>query len=932
MPTQNGATLAFNRGVLSQLALARVDISRYRMAAAVMVNWMPRVLGSMMLRPGLAYLGATASNAQARTMPFVFSASDTARLEVTQNETRIWVNDVLVTRVAVGTTVTNGSFAANLNGWTNSSEAGASVTWEAASQVNFVGTGTTDGILDQELTVASGDQGKRHALRIVITRGPISLRVGTSQGDDSLVNQTVLNTGTHSIAFTPTGNVWIRFLSSNQNATMLASCNIEAAGTLTLPTPWQTTDLANLRWDQSADVVFVGTIGDTVEPMQFERRAVDSWSIVNYMETVLDGPFQPINITSTTLTASATFGDITLTASRAVFYPGHVGSLFRLLSVGQLVTAELAASATFSNPVEVTGVGSQRDLTISIGGTWSGTLKLQYSLGTPGTWIDVTNEGPFTGNGTWTYYDGLDNQTVYYRIGFESGGYTSGTALISLGISSGSITGVARVTGFVSSTEVNAAVLSDLGGTAATSNWYEGAWSTQNGWPGTPQLWQGRLWWFGTSIFASVSDAYNSFDDTITGGSAPIIGQFDSGPVDNIYWAIGLQQLVVGTASAEISCRSDYLGDAVTDENFNVMTGSTQGSANVNGLRLDRSGVFVQVSGSRVFSLDLDIYTYSYKSTELSLLVPDFNSAGIAQIAIQRKPDTRIHCIRNDGTAGVMVWDPAENVQAWCEVEVGGDGFIEDVSILPATGIAEDQVYYVVRRTVNGATVRYHEKWALESECAGLPVCKTVDSHVVYAGAATANLAAIAPHLVGQTVCVWGWNTVNPYVDGNGNEPGLDLGTYVVAADGSVNGLIFEGESYQVTNAVVGLAYTAQWQSMKQAFAAAMGTPLTQIKRIPRLGLILQNTHAQGIKVGNQFGEYMDDLPLADLPTVGGTLQAATDPTPPTPDVNALLVDYDQPMSAFNDVWSTDSRVCLQAASPRPCTVLAFVAELDTSG
>src|SRR6266446_8007222 len=107
MPREQTAVLAFNRGILSLLGLARVDLTRYRMAAATMVNWMARVLGSMMLRPGWAYLGATAANAFARTISFVFSATDTARIEITQGLLRFWVKDALLSRVAVTTAITN---------------------------------------------------------------------------------------------------------------------------------------------------------------------------------------------------------------------------------------------------------------------------------------------------------------------------------------------------------------------------------------------------------------------------------------------------------------------------------------------------------------------------------------------------------------------------------------------------------------------------------------------------------------------------------------------------------------------------------------------------------------------------------------------------------------------------------------------------------
>src|SRR5580698_6620788 len=154
MPQETSATLAFNRGVLSQLGLARVDLSRYRMAASQMTNWMARVLGSMTIRPGWGFLLNTAGNNQARTIPFIFGATDTARIEVTQGTSRVLVNDVPVTRNAVGTTVTNGNFIASLAGWTNSSEAGAVASWVANGQASLVGTGSNNAILDQQINVA----------------------------------------------------------------------------------------------------------------------------------------------------------------------------------------------------------------------------------------------------------------------------------------------------------------------------------------------------------------------------------------------------------------------------------------------------------------------------------------------------------------------------------------------------------------------------------------------------------------------------------------------------------------------------------------------------------------------------------------------------------------------------------------------------------
>ena len=78
---------------------------------------------------------------------------------------------------------------------------------------------------------------------------------------------------------------------------------------------------------------------------------------------------------------------------------------------------------------------------------------------------------------------------------------------------------------------------------------------------------------------------------------------------------------------------------------------------------------------------------------------PFFNGIpGIVRIAVQRQPETRLHCVRSDGTVMLMVMDKTEEVRAWHTITC--DGLIEDVCVLPALdGEEDDQVYYIVQRT-----------------------------------------------------------------------------------------------------------------------------------------------------------------------------------------------------------------------------------------
>lgn len=909
MPLQNKSLITFNRGIMSKLGLARTDIERYGLSAEICTNFLPRVLGSMMLRPGLQYVNSTLNNARAYTLSFVYATDDTADLEFTDSVLRVSVNDALITRAAVTAVVTNGTFDTDLSGWTDADEASATSSWVAPGQLSLVGTGVNNAIRDQQVSV--NELGVEHALRIIIPRGTVNLRVGSAQGLDDYVSQTGLGSGTHSIAFTPGASFWIRLSNGNIPAALVDSLVIEGPGIMQLPTPYTTAVLPYIRPTQSADVIYLACKG-TIQQHKIERRSPTSWSVVLYEP--IDGPFNLINTTAITIGASAITGDITLTASKNIWRPTHVGALFRIASTGQLVQASISGDDQWTGPIEVVGIGAQRTFQYSLTGTYVGTATLQYSVEAPGSWVDVANH-----SGVGGYNDGQDNQLIFYRIGIKAGNYTSGTLIAQLSFASGSINGIAKITAFTDGSHVSARVLQSLGGLGSSANWWEGQWSDFRGWPSAVVFFEGRLWWMGKNrMNGSVSDTYESFDDTVIGEAGPVSRSIGQGPVDSINWALPLLQLELGTSGSEFSVRSSTFSDPITPTNFYMHPIGSQGSAPVDAVKIDIKGVFVQRGGQRLFELDLNIYTNDYSSTELTIMVPDLNKAGITKIAVQRQPDTRVHCVRGDGTAAVLIYDRGENVVCFIEVET--NGLIEDVSVRPGQG--EDNVYYIVRRTINGQTVRYREKWALEANCQGLPESRLMDAHGLYAGAETTTISGLS-HLEGQTVAGWGYNTVHPYIDGNGNTTGIDLGVHVVSG-GQITNL-----PGAVTNACVGLPYTAQFKSMKQAFAAALGSPLNQTKRIVQLGLILLNTHAQGLLRGSDFDNLESGIPLDDLPVLPGVTDSEGNPVPNT---NTIFVDYDRKSTSFDDIWSSDARLCLQAASPRPCTILAATITMDTNG
>jgi hypothetical protein len=496
MPRQTAVLLAFNRGIVSRYALARVDVKRVAMSGELMVNFIPRTLGPMSIRPGWKYLGGIHGHNPAKLIPFVFAVDDTHIIEITSGIMRIWRNDELITRTTVGTGITNGTFTTDLTGWTDSDEAvGATSSWRTGGYMQLLGDGTNAAIREQQVTVAGGDAGDEHVLRVTVTLGPVLLRVGSTAGAEDYIRELSLGTGIHSLAFEPAGNFYIRLFSRASYPVLVDSVAIESSGILTIPVPWDEDDLDLLRWDQSGDIIFVACEGH--RPRMIKRWAINSWSIENYEP--IDGPFRTENVTEITIGSDGITGEVTLTASKSIFKSTHVGALFSLTSEGQDVTENISAQNTFTDPIRVTGVDSSRVFTIVLSGTWSATVTLQRSLESEdGTWEDVSGM-TWSGNTTETFDDGLDNQIAWYRIGVKTGQYTSGTVVASLSYALGSITGVVEIITYGTGTSVTGVVLRDLGGTEATVVWAEGAWSDFRGWPTAVAFHDGRLWWAGQS-------------------------------------------------------------------------------------------------------------------------------------------------------------------------------------------------------------------------------------------------------------------------------------------------------------------------------------------------------------------------------------------------------------------------------------------------
>lgn len=896
MAQLNSAVLGFNGGIISKSALARTDMERVKVSCEQMLNYWPCVIGDMKTRPGTKYLGTSRSNFGAKLVPFVYSAAETAFIELTNGNMRVWVSDAVITRASVSTAVANGGFTGSLASWTDDDESGAAST-HSSNKLKLVGTGTSYARVYQQVTVGAPDQNVRHALDIVVTLGPVKIMVGSTATNGSYISETVLRTGHYSLSFIPTGNFYIVLYSKDVAERYVDSVDVASSGAMTLTTPWSLAESQAIRYEQSGDVIFCAV--SNVKQRRIERYDFFSWGVAEYDTS--DGPFRPRNLdTNVTITPSATTGNITLEASDPIFYSTHVGSIWQLTHPGQNVVKSVTAQNQFTDPIRVTGINEStvntRSFHISISNTFTATVTLQRSFGTPGAWVDVT---------TWTapteedYADDFDNQIVYYRIGVDTGDFTSGQADLALTYNNSLQNGTVRITAYTDADTVSAEVLSTLGGMTATSEWREGCWSSRRGYPSAVEIHDGRLWWaMDDFLYGSVSDAFESYDQAMEGDSGPIVRSIAVGPVEGILWLESQQRLLCGSASQEVSIRSSSFDEPLTPTKFSARKCSNRGSANVPAVSVDTSVIFTSRDGTKLYELYLNAEAQDYSVRDLTRLNPDILNAGVAVMAVSRQPETRIWCVLEDGTIAVLLFEKADSVIGWSTIETSSDGDFEDVCVLP--GNDEDQIYFVVKRIITGpSTKRYIEKMGKQSEMRCGTTNKAADCHVVWAAGGTGSPTGL-DHLNGLGIVVW----YNGSALVTAASP-VTVSGGTATLPGSIN-----------AGAVLGLPFTQRYKSMKLAFGASAGTALMQRKRVEHLGLLMTDTSWAGTSIGPSFAAGGAGGGLRALPKM---FQAE--------EVGATYVftDYDFDMTNFNGGFDTDARICIQTICPHAANIRAMV-------
>ena len=691
----------FTGGQLSDRMEGRTDFQKYFSGCKTLENFIVQPHGSVTRRPGTTFVSEVkTSSLKTRLIPFEFSTEQSYALEFGNNYIRFYKD----------------------NG--------------AVLEANKTITGITQA---NPGVVTSAAHGYSNGDTVVIT---------------GVVGMTQVNNKRFKVASVATNTFQLQDIDGNNvnttSYTAYTSGGI-ANRVYTLTTTYLTADLFEIKYAQSADVMYLCHPDYSVKKLS--RTGHTSWTITEVEFS--NGPFLDHNITTTTLN------------------PSH-------RQAGQTTT--VTASST-------TGI----------------------------------NDG-----------NGFTSDDIGRLVHFDDGHF--------------------EITSITSTTVVVGTVIKTFTASTASTDWALGAFSEYTGYPSCVTFYEQRLVFAGTQhqpqtlYFSKSGDYENMFDNyhgTVAADDA-MIYTIASNQVNVIQSLKATRTLIILTSGGEFTLNSDSTGTAVSPTNINIKKQSNYGASNIDALSVGNATLFVQRAKRKLRELAYNFDTDGYVAPDMTILAEDVTLSGLDELTYQQEPHSIIWGIRGDGVLVGLTYQRSEQVVAWHQHKLGGSfgatahGIVESVISISGNSYNrtdEDQIWVIVKRTINGTTRRYVEYFTPFQFDSSLTQFQFVDSALAYSGSATSTLTGL-DHLEAQSIRVIANGATHSDKTVSSGSITLDRTT---------------------TAAKVGLAYTSTLQTMRLDVGSQDGTSQGKTKRI--FDVTLRFYETVGAKVGPDLNN-LEEIPF----------------------------------------------------------------------
>jgi hypothetical protein len=652
-------------------------------------------------------------------------------------------------------------------------------------------------------------------------------------------------------------------------------------------TPYATADLSGLKFAQSADVMYI--VHPDYPPRQITRTGHDAWTITEV--AFRRGPMLDPLFDGTTLTASARTGSVTITASANTFVSTDVGRLVKLHDGFAEITAYSSATSVTATVKE--NADRREELMPSYTAT-----TISAHEGDPSA-TGLEHNDRFQDSSGSFLDQGFKVGMKISVSGFTDANNNESSALI-VSVTADTIL-IAPSGDLTDEAAGDSVTISGI--LEADDAFSLGAFSDTTGYPACVSFFEQRLVFANTlespqTIFFSVAGDFTNFtagtddDDALT----YTIG---SNQVNVIRYLTSSRALLVGTSGGEFVVRAGSIDAPISPTNTQIKRQASYGSADIQPITVSNVALFVQRAKRKIRELVYNFDTDSYIAPDMTLLAEHITEGLIKEIAFQQEPDNVVWTVLENGKICGMTYRREEEVVAWHEHTIGGTfvsggttypyGFVESVAVIPSQN-AEDEVYFLVARTINGATKRHVERMKPIEFGTNIEDAFYVDSGLSYSGSAVTTISGL-DHLEGESVTILANGSTHANKTVSSGSITLDRST---------------------TRCHIGLSYTSTLQTMRVEAGGVEGTSQGKTKRIRDITLRVLNS--VGAKVGPDEST-LELIPFRD---------------------SSMAMDSAVPMFTgdkdieFPSGYDSDGFVVVKQDQALPLTILAIYPRLQT--
>jgi hypothetical protein len=575
-------------------------------------------------------------------------------------------------------------------------------------------------------------------------------------------------------------------------------------------TPYLEADLKYIQTRQSGDLVYITCRG--YWPRVLTRNSETSWSLDLYVP--IDGPYDDVNITSTTLTP-ASMGKVTPTMTTNTAPSGTAANS----DSGADAFEAFDGSSTTNSFVN----GATGWFSYDFAGT---TTKVADAY-----WVQAELPDPTTSPTNWTFEgwngsawvvldtrygetDWVRGERRYFEflntVGYQSyrlkwasndgnasfssfaelGIHESGDTQTAFNLTASAITGINGGTGF-QTTDVGrsirllgsdgvwrwARVVARTSTTVVTirlyghalldlspiSVWAMDAFSVLEGYPAVIGQYEERLLLARTAeepttIWGTVAQD-TGFDDFSV--SSPVVADDAftaklTGGLSAIQWLADGPDIIIGTEGAlKVLGRNDP-NAAFGPLNLRQKPQSEIPTSYVPGFFIENVLVFLSDYRTQLYEALYTNEAQGYSASEISALNEHLLGLGVTSVAYQKSPHKIIWMTTDNGLLLAVSYDRGQEIFGVSQCDLGGDAVAEWAMTLPGETVDGDDLWLIVQRTQGGVAVRNVEKLSAFYREGYSAQEFPVYAHCAgyYQGAATSTVTGLEDY-EGDTLGVW---------------------------------------------------------------------------------------------------------------------------------------------------------------------------------